>query len=80
MIMVAQTCYNLAIFHKKFKNDKESSVKMMIEVVSILLPVAEFVPYTQPYLQKSIDFLRNCDLNDEDIARLVSEKLQDEKD
>ena len=72
-ISIAQTCYNLSFFYKNSMQNQEQSVSYMIETVSILLPIAEKVPYVKPYLQRAMAVLKYWGLNDEEIEQLIGE-------
>ncbi len=79
IIDVAQCCYNLSNFYREL-DYKENSIKFMTETVSILIPIAERVPYTQKYLQIAIASLKDWGLSEQDIIKLIAEKLEIEKD
>jgi hypothetical protein len=52
----------------------------LIEAVIIVRPIVENVPYTQKYLQTALDYLQKWELSEEDIEKLIAQRLADEED
>jgi tetratricopeptide (TPR) repeat protein len=78
---LAMTLINLAIYYQKSLPQREKSFEYVIEAIILLEPLYDTVPYTQTYLERAARVLRNWDLSNEEILRLVDEKKeQTEKD
>ena len=70
---VAMTLLNIAIYHLYSVPDRERSVNYAMEVVMILSPIAEALPYTQTYLQKAMRVWQEWGLSEEDIQQRLAE-------
>ena len=70
---VAMTQLNIAIYHLYSVPDRERSVNYAMEVVMILSPIAEALPYTQTYLQKAMRVWQEWGLSEEDIQQRLAE-------
>ncbi len=75
---LANTLINLAIFYKQFIINREKSIEYVIEALILLRPIVEVIPFTQSYMQRAIQVLRNWGLNDDkEIERLIEEKMKE---
>ncbi|HEX8248129.1 MAG TPA: tetratricopeptide repeat-containing protein, partial [Pyrinomonadaceae bacterium] len=74
---LANTLKNLAVFYQKSLPQREKSLEYVTEAVILLRPIVEAVPFTQKYMQNALNILRKWDLSDEEIERLIEEKMKE---
>lgn len=74
---LANTLKNFAIFYQAYLPEREKSLKYIMESVILLLPIVEVVPFTQSYMQNALAVLRGWNLSDEEIERLIQEKMKE---
>jgi tetratricopeptide (TPR) repeat protein len=63
LIDVAQTNYNLSLFYRDCLISREKSIQCIQKTILILIPIAEQVPYVQPYLKASVNILQAWDFD-----------------
>ena len=76
---VAQTNYNMAIFYKHYFTDRNKSISHILTTIAILLEISDIVVYTQKYLEAAVNILRDWGLNNEEISRMVEERIKEIK-
>jgi hypothetical protein len=65
---------NLAVFYQVKNPQREKSVACAAEALSILMPHTENIPSTQESFTRALNVLRNWNLSNEEIRRLIAEK------
>jgi hypothetical protein len=72
---VAMTLINIAIYHLYAVPDRELSIKYALEVITILKPMVDDVPYTRENFGKAITVLQQgWGLSEEEIQQMLTEK------
>jgi tetratricopeptide (TPR) repeat protein len=70
---------NLAWFYTYGIPQREESIDYAIYVIMILQPHYEKIPFTQEFYAKALNILRNWDLSDEEIYKLIEEKMKEDE-
>ncbi|MCD9187295.1 MAG: tetratricopeptide repeat protein [Pyrinomonadaceae bacterium] len=73
---LARNLKNLALFYQDFIPEREVSIEYAIQVIIILLPYVENVPFTQEYFQGALNVLRNWNLSNEEISQMIAERME----
>ena len=71
------TLSNLAYFHFKSVPNREKSIEYALETIRVLVPIYEQVPFTQAYLHTAIKVLKGWKFSDEEIDRLIEDRMRD---
>jgi len=74
---LARNISNLSWFYQSKIPNREKSVEYAIEVMTILLPYIESVPFTQEFFAKARNVLRNWNLSDEEISQMIEDKRKE---
>ena len=74
---IAQTNYNLAILYRDNLPDRDKSISCVLTTIAILLEISDVVIYTKKYLEASINILKNWNLSDEEIERMIAERMKE---
>ncbi|HEX8735280.1 MAG TPA: tetratricopeptide repeat protein [Pyrinomonadaceae bacterium] len=74
---LANTLINLSLFHQESLQEREKSLEYVTEAIMLLQPIIEAVPFTREYMQDALTVLRNWNLSDEEIERLIKEKMEE---
>ena len=74
---LAMTLINLAVFYQEVLPKREKSLAFVAEAILILRPIVEAVPFTREYMRVALAVLRDWNLNDEEIGRLIDEKMME---
>jgi tetratricopeptide (TPR) repeat protein len=74
---LANTLINLAVLYQESLPEREKSFAYIAEAVILLRPIVETVPFTQEYMRKALLILRDWSLSDEEIERLIEEKMKE---
>jgi len=74
---VAMTLINLSIYFEESVIERGKSIEYVMEAILIVLPIVEKVPYTQRYKDVAMDILRDWNLSDDEIDRMIAERMKE---
>lgn len=74
---LARNLSNLAFFYQDFVPQRDVSIEYAIETIIILSPYVEKVPFSQENFEKAINVLRKWNLSNEEIERMIAEKMKE---